>query len=104
MAKLKYNHPQDNVVGAATLTLGAGTLDPLYATLANLRDLNPTLPVKFTTTTGAIVFDFGWPQTVHLPIILNPKIDPGADVRWQGNATDSWGAPTFNQAFDRRAR
>ena len=98
MANLAYFHPQDNVAGTATLTIGAGTEDPDYPR-ANLYDLNPTRPMRFTTKVGAVVFDWTTPQQVDAVLLPHHNLDAGLEVRWQMHTADVWTSPDVNQAF-----
>ncbi len=97
--KLIYQHPADNLLpSASAVTVPSGTEDPLYPA-ANLFDLNPALPMKFSTQTGRIVFDFGSAVSAKFVALLHHNLDAGLEVRIQGNAANSWGAPTLNVAF-----
>jgi hypothetical protein len=98
MANLRYNFPSDNVAPAATLSLPSGTADAAYP-LANIVDLNPAHPFKLTTTTCRIVFDLGSATTLAIVALIHHNLDAGLNVRWQGNATNSWGSPSFDYAF-----
>jgi len=62
-------------------------------------DLNPAKPAKLTTATGNWVFDFTNPTTVDLVALIHHNFQAGLNVRWQGNATDAWGAPSIDQAI-----
>jgi len=96
MSKLLFNHPSDNIIANATITVAAGTVDPLYP-IANLSNGNPALPLKFTTKQFRLVFDWGTPTLVPLPALVHHNLTVAS--RWEGNATDSWGAPTMSHAL-----
>jgi hypothetical protein len=91
-----YSHASDDVAPNATITVNTGTEDPAYPK-ANLVDFVPAKPGKLTTTTGSWVFDFGSAQRVDIVALIHHNLTPGLEVRIQGNASDSWGSPTFNQ-------
>lgn len=92
-----YARPSDNIAPNATASVSSGTIDSTYG-VNNIKDLNPSLPMKFTTTSGRIVFDFTTAQTIRLAALIHHNL-AGATVTLQGNATNSWGSPSFSQAF-----
>jgi len=96
MATLIYGRTTDNI--AATATIVASAADAAYPA-TNLIDLNPAKPAKLTTPTGNWVFDFTTAKQVDVVALIHHNFQAGLNVRWQGNATDSWGAPTIDQAF-----
>lgn len=98
MSNLAYFYPQDNVAGTAILSIGAGTEDSAYPR-ANLYDLNPAKPMKFTTTTGAVVFDWTTPQRVDAVLLPHHNLQAGLEVRWQMHTANVWTTPDVNQAF-----
>lgn len=51
------------------------------------------------TTTATIVFDPGSAVTVNSICIAGHNISSGATIKFQGNATDSWGAPTIDETL-----
>lgn len=93
-----YALPSDEQVGAATLTLSSGTADAEYP-LTNLQALAPARPTKFTTTSAGIVINFGSPVALKYVAIMHPNFQAALNVRWQRNATDSWGAPSVDRGF-----
>lgn len=93
-----YQYPSDNKAPSGTPTVTAGTASTDYP-IAYLTDLNPAKPFKFTTTSGTIRWDYGAAQRIDLVAIIHHNLDAGLSVRIQGNATDSWGSPTFDQAI-----
>lgn len=92
-----YARSSDNLAPNATATVSSGTIDTTYG-VNNVKDLDPSLPMKFTTTSGRIVLDFGSAQTIRLASLIHHNL-AGATVTLQANATNSWGAPSFSQAF-----
>jgi hypothetical protein len=99
MAHLLFGHHSDNVAPNATISVFSGTEDANFP-LANLIDLDPSLPGQFTTTTGRVVFDFTTAQRVDVGAIIHHNLTPGlAGVRIEANATNSWGAPSFSASF-----
>lgn len=51
------------------------------------------------TTTATIVFNPGGPVTVNSISIAGHNISSGATIKFQGNATDSWGGPTIDETL-----
>jgi hypothetical protein len=98
MATAIFAHGLTNLASAVTPAIGGGSENADFPR-ANLGDLNPANPFKFTTDTGALVYDFTSPQAVQLVALIHHNLSAGLNVRWQGNATDSWGAPSLDQAF-----
>lgn len=98
MAKLQYNHPDDNLAPLATLSLPMGVAVAAFP-LANLVNLNPANPFKLTGTSCRVVFDHGSAMAVNVVALFHHNLDADLDVRFQANATDSWGAPSFSQAL-----
>jgi hypothetical protein len=97
MAKLVYSHPGDDVVDNAALVTPSSQV--VEYPVENLWDGNPAKPWKSTQTSPNIVWDFGSAQTLDLVAIVHHNLDAGLNVRIQGNATDSWGSPTLDQAI-----
>jgi hypothetical protein len=95
MANLVYGRPTDNIAATAT-AITASAPDAAYPAM-NLVDLNPAKPAKLTTTSGNWVFDFGSAKQVDLVALIHHNFQAGLNVRWQGNATDSWGSPSIDQ-------
>lgn len=98
MANLQYQHYSDNMAPSATVAVNTGTEDAAYPA-ANLKDRNPARPGKLTTTTGSWTFNFVAAQRVDIVALLMHNLAAGLSVRIQGNATNAWGAPTFDQAI-----
>lgn len=96
-ALLVYARPSDNVIANAT-TVTPSTEATGYE-VENLWDGNPAKPWKATATTANIVFDFGSAQSLDWAALIHHNLTAGLEVRLQGNAADSWGAPTLNQTF-----
>jgi hypothetical protein len=93
-----FAHGLTNLAGAVTPAIGGGAENADFPR-ANLGDLNPANPFKFAGNTGRLVWDFGSAQPVQLVALIHHNLSAGLNVRWQGNATDSWGAPSLDQAF-----
>lgn len=83
---------------APTVTVESGALDAGFP-LANLTDLNPGLPIKVSTAPCGLQFDFGSATSIEAVALIHHNFDVGLGVRWQMNATASWGSPTLNQLF-----
>jgi len=104
MANLIYALPTDNLSPVATgggvdWAVNTGTVDSEYPA-ANLGDLNPAKPAKLTTTTGSWVRDLGSAQQVDWLFVPMHNLTAAlSGVKIQGNATDSWGAPSIDQAL-----
>lgn len=96
MGRARYGHYSDNVAPLATVSVQSGSGDPDYPA-TNLNDLVVARPAQLTTTTGAFVFAFPAQQRVDLVAIPHHNLSAGLEVRIQGNATDAWGAPSFNR-------
>lgn len=98
-----YTRPSDNLLLGATLSVNTGTEDVAYPK-ANIHDLSAERPAKLTSTTGSWVADLGSAKRVDLTAIIHANLAAGLDVKIQGNATNTWGAPTVSQAFTIPAR
>lgn len=97
MGTIAYARPGDNVAGQATVTASAE--DAAYPA-ANLVNLDVSNPAKLTTTSGGWVLNFGSPGVALAAVaLLNHNLDAGRRVLLQGNDSDAWGAPSFEQAF-----
>jgi hypothetical protein len=89
-------YPTDNVApGYATLGVNTGSEDADYPA-AYLADGRPGRPAKLTTTSGSWVFSFGAAQRIDL-VALGAHNLTAATL--EGNATNTWGGPTFSQAL-----
>lgn len=95
-SKLVYARPSDNVIANAIAT---PSTEATGYDVAKLMDGNPAKPWKATATTANVVFDFGSAQSLDLAALIHHNLTAGLNVRLQGNATDSWGTPTLDQAF-----
>lgn len=51
------------------------------------------------TTAQDIIVDLGSAQSVNYAVLVSPKIHTGGSVTLQGNATNSWGSPSFTMVF-----
>ena len=101
--RYRYCLPSDIVTSAATITVTLGTVstDPNYG-LVSLHDENPAKPCKFVDAPPvavAILFNHGAPTRIDGLAIPSQNVDTGLAVRFQRNATDSWGTPTQNALF-----
>jgi len=95
-ATVLYQYPSDNVAPSyATIGVNTGTEDPDYPA-AYLADGRPGRPAKLTTTSGSWVFAFGAAQRIDL-VALGAHNITAATL--EGNATNTWGGPTFSQAL-----
>jgi hypothetical protein len=68
--------------------------------LANIKNIWPTYEFR-TASLGApdyIKWDLGSAQYVSCFILWNHNISAGATIRLQGNDSDAWGAPAFDEA------
>ena len=77
-----------------TVTVVSGTEDPAYPA-ANLVDPNPAKPAKLLTDFGAWMLDFGSPVAANAVAPIYHQLDEDLPVRFAGNATPSWGSPSF---------
>lgn len=98
MARIVYCRPSDIVTANATITASAEDPDPNYGNAA-LCDGDPAKPAKLTTTSGNWVCDFGAPQVIKLAALIHHNLDAGLEVRLQGNASNVWTSPSFNQVI-----
>jgi hypothetical protein len=89
-------HDEDLARFATSVT--ASSEDAEYPA-ENLISENAARPAKLTTTSGDWVLGFASAVTPVAAVMAYQYLDEGLEVRLQGNATDSWGAPSFNQAF-----
>lgn len=99
-----YTHPSDNVAPNATLTIQTG-VDPADTNYdpAVLVDLNPARVAKILSTTAAWLIDFGAAQRIDLAAFIHSTIEAPGTLHFQGNAADSWGAPSFNALVPQQA-
>jgi hypothetical protein len=101
MADSKYFRPSDNIASAGTLTMDTGSADATFG-LTRLYDGSLTSPLKITPSAGVVAFkwDFGGStRDIAALVIANHNLPATATIFIQGNATDSWGSPTFSQAL-----
>jgi len=94
----RYCRPTDIVTSSATVTVETGTesTDAHYQR-PSLYDLDPSVPMKFTTTGPCrLVFAFGSPQHLDAVFLPNHNLDPGLNVRVQGNSSNSWSTPALD--------
>jgi hypothetical protein len=99
MADFQYTHPDDNIAGAVTPTLSAGTQATGYGP-AKLYDNDPSYPFKVDSTTFRLVWDWGSAVAPKLIALIHHNFAAGlSGVVFQMNASDSWGAPSFSQTL-----
>ena len=94
-----YALPSDDKSVGATVTASAEDSGYVAANLAQGYDANQNRPAKLTTTTGNWVFDLLSAQTIDYVALIYHNLDAGLSVSIQGNASDSWGAPSLSQAI-----
>jgi hypothetical protein len=88
----------NNLADAAT-TVETSSSEATEHPLANIANIWPTFEFR-TNGLGAYDFlkwDLATAQYVSCFILWNHNIQAGATILLQGNATDSWGSPTFNE-------
>lgn len=98
MAKSIWQKPADNLLSLATLTNPTGASASGYA-LTDLYNSNPAFGWHAAAaTTFYILIDFGGALTKAVKLIgfHNHNFAAGIVLTIQGNATNSWGAPTVN--------
>ena len=90
-------HIADNLVEDAS-TITVSSEDSTYVK-ENLYNRRPGKPFKFSVLgTEAVVVDFGSATSIDSIAIIGHNIDSGATrIELEGNATDSWGAPSLNE-------
>jgi hypothetical protein len=93
----QYAHASDDLAQTAA-SVTASAEDGEYPA-ENLVSENPAKPAKLTTTTGNWVLEFSGAIAPVAAVLVYQYLDAGLEVRIQGNATNSWGSPSFNQAF-----
>jgi hypothetical protein len=94
----QYVHGDDDLVRLPGVTCTGTTENATYPG-SNLINGIPGKPGKLTGTTGNWVVDLGSAKTVQVVAIVHHNLDAGLSVNIQGNATNSWGAPSFSQAI-----
>jgi hypothetical protein len=98
MAKLIFQHPEDQLLSDAVTITPSNTPPTGYGT-ANLFDSNPAKAFKLDAASGSIVFDFGSAVNVDVFAIIHHNLDEAlANVKIQGNASDVWTSPSLDQA------
>jgi hypothetical protein len=95
MAKLIYQHPDDNLADDAT-AITPSTENSLYP-IENVYDKDPSKPFRMLAVTGNIVWEFTSPENVDLLFIHGHNLEQNLEVRLQANSSNSWGAPPLNQ-------
>lgn len=99
----RYALPSDDLGADATVTASAEDTEyPAENLVAptNTGHLNlPSRPAKLTTTSGSWVLDCGSAISPTAIALIYHNLIAGLAVAIQGNASDSWGAPSFSQAI-----
>lgn len=91
----------DEVAKLATISIETGTPpDDLVNYGPNsLVDDNPARVAKIESTTGAWLFSYAAKQIIQDIGLIHHDFDAGANVKIQGNATNSWGTPAFSASI-----
>jgi hypothetical protein len=92
-----YFLPSD-IVSGDTPSVETGTAATGYEAtyLTDFSDANRQRPAKLTSTTGAWLRDFGAAQRIDAVMLWHNYDAALANVKVQGNAANSWGAPTLS--------
>lgn len=102
MANMRYAKRDQDVTTLGTWSVQTGTEVEQYEAEHIGTDVMAR-PAKIEETSGAWVGDFtarpGGKQRVDAVVLPMHNLTAGLEVRLQGNATNSWGGPTFNQAI-----
>lgn len=93
----KYARPDHDLLQSATSITGSAD-DPDYPA-AKIRSEDPADPAKLTTVTGNWVAQWSGAVAPVAAILAYQYIDAGLEVRIQGNASNSWGSPSYNQTI-----
>ena len=89
---------EDLVDDSGTTLTGSSAATNLPVT--NLKDNFVAVPWRTTGDTDEnVVIDFGSAKQVTAVGIFGHNLTSGATVTLQGNASDSWGTPTYSQAL-----
>src|SRR5262245_10074962 len=91
-----YALPSDDIVTTATLTF-SGSIHPTKG-VERVRDGDPGSAMIVNAATGRLIIDQGAAGVVRGVALINTKLT-GATIALEGNATDSWGAPSFSTAI-----
>jgi len=96
---LEYCWPADDVAGAVTPTLAAGTASTGYPP-ENIGNQDPALPMKVEETTLRLVWDFGVPVTIKAIVLIHQNFDAAlANVKFQMHSANTWTAPAFSRTL-----
>jgi hypothetical protein len=88
----------DETLSSATLTANSNIIN--YPTTNILDSRIDRLFRTDSSTTATIVFDAGAAVTVDSINIANHNISASVTtLKWQGNATDSWGSPSVDETL-----
>lgn len=91
-----YARPSDDLLIGATVT--SSDEDPAYPA-SNLIAENAANPAKLLTASGSWVLQTPSPIAPVWALLIYQYLDSSLDVRLQGNTSDSWGSPPFEQHF-----
>lgn len=92
-----YQYPTDNVVGNATITSSGSPSD---FPVSYLWDGAPGSPARLTATSGWFLFQFAGAQPIQLVSLIHSNLAAGlTNVNIQGNGSNLWTSPSFNQSF-----
>lgn len=103
MSTFIYTRPSEELVATGSISVNTGTEDGAYPK-ENIADGHPEKPAGLTTNSGSWVVDLNTAQEVQIVGVFNHNFDAGLAVTLQGHATNTWGAPSFSQAFTVPAR
>lgn len=92
-----FSDYSDELARTATITVQTGAVETDYG-VDLLTDDNPAKVLRATGTSLALQLDFGTATPIGQLALIHSTLETGDDVRIQGNATASWGSPSFNVA------
>lgn len=102
MGSMRYARRDQDVTTVGTWAVDVGTEVVDYEASYIGSDVIAR-PAKIEETTGTWIGDFtaasGGKQRVDAVVLPMHNLDAGLAVKIQGNNTDSWGTPTFDQAI-----
>lgn len=90
-----------NLIDLAATVLTAGTADPSFP-VTNLAQEHRSNPYRtgITIAGETVVIDLGSAMAVTAVILLDHTLtNSDTNIKLEGNATNSWGAPSFSQAL-----
>lgn len=92
-----YSRPDEELTCQA-VAVTASAEDPEYPA-TNLLEEHGANPAKLTTLDGDFVFEFSGAVSPQGVAPIYHYLDPGLDVRIQGNSSDSWGSPPYERSI-----